>query len=144
MPKKTSRAARVAQNSQKRISSARPMTATASTVEDNQDDYEETETTSLMVDEPEEKVETISERPSMLRQVAAPVIEVERPGATSSTGRSTGRTIPRRFATPQANKQPVVNRQQEYTFIRSDLITVTVLTILMIIILVVLALFLAK
>ncbi len=140
MPKKTSRAARVAQNSQKRISSARPMTATASTVDDIQDDYEESEAMPLLENELEEKVETISERTSMLRPIAAPTIEVERPAATSSAGR----TIPRRFAAPQANKQPVVNRQQEYTFIRSDLITVTVLTVLMVIILVVLALFLAK
>jgi len=140
MPKKTSRAARVAQNSQKRISSARPMTATASTLDDAQDDFEEAEDAPIVLDMLEEKVEIISERPSMLRPVAAPTIEVDRPAATSSAGR----TIPRRFATPQAPKQPVVNRVQEYSFIRSDLITVTILTILMVVILVVLAVFLSK
>jgi hypothetical protein len=60
--------------------------------------------------------------------------QVIRPASSSSPAR---RSIARRSSTA-VNKAPLISREEEYAYIRSDLMTVLVLTVLMVIVLVVL------
>jgi hypothetical protein len=139
MTKKTSRAARTQQNLKRQVA-ARPLVDTSGLV----DEKEELETSETEVGiaefEPlvEDKVETITERVSPLRQVQREEVPVPVIPRTSS------KPLPRRFTNPAPKRDEVFTRQQEYFFIRSDLLTVTVLTTLMVILLVVLAILLSR
>jgi hypothetical protein len=142
MPKKTSRSARTQQTTQKRQMAARPIGAAGSsfTLDNEEIDAPELDTTEPL-EIPEEKIEVLPERPSTpLRPMMATTTSetMDRPARTGV------RPVARRFTNPAAAKLPPISREKEYTFIRSDLITVAALTTLMIILLVVLALLLAK
>ena len=69
----------------------------------------------------------------------APVVSAPRPvSATTST------VLPRRFLNAQPRPTQVISREEEYRYIRADLVTVFILAVLMVIALVVLTLLIGR
>jgi len=148
MPKKTSRAARTlqAQRGIERKSAARPLVDPENSrlVADSArlDSLPYSNGTTLVE---EAEVEGANEVPGGL-EVKPAITSVSReiPAATSSTIRPATRRPYARRTTANVNRQPVLSREEEYSFIRSDLLTVFLLTVLMIIILVVLTILIGR
>jgi hypothetical protein len=64
---------------------------------------------------------------------------------TSNTVQRTATTqVPRRFLNAQPTKAPALSREEEYRYIRADLVTVLVLAVLMVIALVVLTIVIGR
>jgi hypothetical protein len=141
MPKK-SRSAR-AQQTTKRQSATRPLVSTAYADNDENEEQEPVGINTLAPDInlPEEKVETVIRQSLPLRPVQQSDISAE----SEARSIATNRAVSRRIASANASRQQQsTSRQQEYTFIRSDIITVAALTVMMIILLIVLAFILAR
>ena len=151
MAKKTSRAARVQQNTRqqdvKRELSARPIVGSTDTTGTRVAVAPEPLKMSIsandLVDAPtpgnSDKVEAAS-KPSYTGSTGtkpASTIGAARPSAA-------GTVLPRRFLNAQPRQDPAISREEEYRFIRADLVTVFVLAILMIITLVILTLVLGR
>ncbi|MEI7554823.1 hypothetical protein [Candidatus Chlorohelix sp.] len=141
MPKK-SRSAR-AQQITKRQTATRPLVATAYADNDENEEQEPVNINTLDhdINLPEDKVERVVRQSLPLRPVQQSDSSAEPDARTAATNRA----VSRRIASANASKQQQsVSRQQEYNFIRSDIITVAVLTIIMIILLIALAFILAR
>jgi Tfp pilus assembly protein FimV len=152
MPKKTGRSARIYQaqrgaSTGERKSAARPLidvqasnlAANSARVEvDNSDLSEETAA--------DAEVEYTAPTNGVKTRPASPAVsnrESAETGSTRPVGSSTRRPYGRR-PTANTNRQPVLSREEEYAFIRSDLITVFLLTVLMIAILIILTFILGR
>ena len=141
MPKKTSRAARVQQNSRlqevKREMSARPMMPTNSTTKSG---GTAVASTPLRVDVSAHDLADAPARPTpaqvpeKLETVVAPA-----PRVTPATT-----VVPRRFLNAQPKQNAAHSREEEYRFIKADLVTVLVLAILMIVALIVLTIIIGR
>ena len=142
MPKKTSRAARTlqAQRGVERKSAARPLVdpedsrliAGSQPLTNGTTLVEETET--------ERRVAPAD----LASKPAASNLNLEIPAASTSTIRPASRRPYARRTTANPNRQPVLSREEEYSYIRSDLLTVFLLTVLMVIILVVLTVLIGR
>ena len=142
MPKKTSRAARTlqAQRGVERKSAARPLV--------------DPENSRLLADsQPLTNGTTLVEETEAERGVApadlankpaVSSLNLEIPAASTSTIRPASRRPYARRTTASANRQSTLSREEEYAYIRSDLLTVFLLTILMIIIIVVLTILIGR
>ncbi len=147
MPKKTSRAARIQQNQQrpyrdterKKFEAVRPLVITASSLADNRENLgsgpvisegEEVPVTSLPLTSPQV---IFSEGPT--GNFVSP-----RPAPAPLT-----RTRPNpNFRRAAPARLPVLSREDEYSFVRSDLKTVFILTLIMLAALVVLTLIIGR
>lgn len=137
MSKKTSRTARTQQNSRlqevKREVSARPIIPTNGVVKSGSaavasEPLKMSISASDMADAVAVKpVENVQKR-EPIQSVVAP-----RPVGTAKTA-----IPPRRFLNAQPRQNAPISREEEYRFIRADLVTVFVLAVLMIVVLVVL------
>jgi hypothetical protein len=95
-----------------------------------------------LVEEPE--TERSAAPASLASKPAASSLNVEIPSASNSTIRPASRRPYARRTTASANRQPALSREEEYAYIRSDLLTVFLLTVLMVIILVVLTILIGR
>jgi len=134
MPKKTSRAARVSQSQRsvreidkRKIEGARPLVATASALADVENEVP-------IIELPDSHFEVVPDmgKVAAAMPVTSGIPEVSRPVVAN---RARGPLSTRRFA---STRQPAISREQEYSFIRSDLLAVLILTVLMVVALVVL------
>ncbi len=133
MPKKTSRAARSVQTqrSTERKPAARPLVNPENSRLSAQAEQPNlSNNTITLVEEAEPELELADTK-------ATPRIIAPEVPAVANLRSASRRPIARR-TTLMANRQPVISREEEYAYIRSDLITVTALTLLMIVLLVVL------
>jgi len=131
MPKK-SRAARAQQNQRdiekKKVEAVRPLVSSSSALVDN---------------EAGRIAPTAPDTVSRVGIYDAPVAAPQPPEASRSVpaARPRGPLPARRFASA---RQPLISREEEYQFVRSDLRTVFILTVLMIIALVVLTIVIGR
>ena len=149
MPKKTSRAARVQQSSRlqevKREGSARPIVSTGAATNNGRtavapQPFRMSISANDLTDRPE--TETLPAAPASVATARpeAPLNPTSRPlSATPGTA-----LPPRRFLNAQPRQNPAITREEEYRYIRADLVTVLVLAILMIVALIVLTFVLGR
>ncbi len=148
MAKKTSRAERVQQNNRtqdtKREISARPIVGSNVITGANMGSgrtavaSEPFKMSISANDMADVSVSTPVEAPVKPAPVA-PVVPAPRPvSATNNT------VLPRRFLNAQPRQTQVISREEEYRYIRADLVTVFILAVLMVIALVVLTLLIGR
>lgn len=132
MPKK-SRAARAQQNQRetekKKVEAVRPLVSSSSALVDN---------------EAGRVAPTSQDTVSRVGIYDAPVVAAPQPPEaprSAPAARPRGPLPARRFASA---RQPLISREEEYLFVRSDLRTVLILTVLMIIALVVLTIVIGR
>jgi hypothetical protein len=119
MSKKSSRATRSQQNV-KRSTSARPLVAT-------EEKPEVSEKVSMPVTFEKEETPLV---------IASPTIAPVR--SSTPVTRPVSKPIPRRFIKPANTVNQQLDREEEYRFIKSDLMLVFILTVLVIVVLVIL------
>ena len=133
MAKKSGRAARVEQGGRlqeaKREASARPIVANSGRVA-AQPVKTGLAASELAANDEAEPSNTSDERPN------------ER--TSNNVQRTTTTQVPRRFLNAQPTKAPVLSREEEYRYIRADLVTVLILAVLMVVALVVLTIVLGR
>ena len=141
MPKKTGRAARSQQNILKRSNVIHPLVDRTAVIEPETDVTQASDVTFSL---PEEKVQILAEPPAFPLEKKVSETEQVKRATPTRTVLPSGKPLPRRFSNNSLPKLPGFTRAQEYSFIRSDLITVSALTVLMIAVLVTLAVILAR